>query len=174
MYLHDIKISLDHLNSEEVTALVKMKTTITETRRILYPHTWQRPVGLRCRFLAVDINRKHLLDGLDGIIESAKIRRLNTNALWSHLQNVSFRCYGRILYKYKTGLCRTLTDLGPCPCDLSKYLSKVLHNIHCRGVHRRIISNFRTLDAQVSLPDMNLIRIWHHILDILRISLHRE
>ena len=72
VHLHDIEILLYSLYSEEITALIQMQATITKARHIIDGHALDLPLHPWSRLVTENLHRQKLLDGLDGIIESAQ------------------------------------------------------------------------------------------------------
>ena len=72
VHLHDVEILLYSLYSKEITALIQMQATITKTRRIIDSHALNLPPSPWSRLVTENLHRQKLLDGLDGIIESAQ------------------------------------------------------------------------------------------------------
>ena len=72
MDFHYVKISLDHVHVKEMTHYVHVHSSVSETRGVVYLATWERPVEA-CSFLfSEDFCREHLLDCLDGVVESSE------------------------------------------------------------------------------------------------------
>ena len=69
---HQVQISLDLLDTEEMTSFVKMETTVSETWSIIDCHDRKHPGGVSRHGICEYLDRKHLLDGLHCIIESTK------------------------------------------------------------------------------------------------------
>ena len=108
MYLHDIKVSLDLVHSKEMTSLIEMKSAIAETRSIIDGSARHGPFHALYRRLSEDLDRKHLLDGLDCIIEASERRCLDFHALSCHIESICLFCDLRIQYKDKSFLRNTL------------------------------------------------------------------
>ena len=109
MHLHDVEISLHLFHTEEVTRLIKVKTSIAKTWSIIDRCAWHNPLHTVCSSLLVDLYRKHLLDGLDRIVETTQRRSLNDHSLPAHFESIGLSCDFRILNEDKTLVGRALS-----------------------------------------------------------------
>ena len=82
MDFHDVEILLDLVHCEEMTRDIKVKTAVAESRLVLDLNARKSPVFVRCRRVSKDFNRKHLLDGLDCIIEAVEAGSLYRNLVF--------------------------------------------------------------------------------------------
>ena len=157
VHLHDVEISLHFFHSEEMTRLIKVKSTITEARCIVDLHTWDSPVS-RCRSLCIDLHRKHLLDGLDGIIETSERRSLNSCTLSVNRECICLFRKFSIDCEDKSCLSGSLCNLTLLRCHKRKLGSKGLHKIHGLLIHLCRIMESRTRGIEVTCKNLHIIR----------------
>ena len=171
IYLHDIKITLNLFNTEEMTSLIKMKTTISETWSIRNSNALHSPRSLRSRCSSENLNRKKLLDGLDSIVESTKTRSLNTNHISFHVKCVSLSWNSLIVCKHKTCLCSTGSSYRSSTTDCSKFISKGLDYIYSCLIKRLLVCDRSTLSIKSTLAYLHFVWIRDYIQNITLVNL---
>ena len=65
-----------------------MQTAVSETWSIIDLHAWQSPLLVSGCSLSEHFHRKHLLDGLDSIVESVEAGCLNFHSLLCYIESV--------------------------------------------------------------------------------------
>ena len=91
MDLHQIKNLLHLVDTVEMTSLIKMLSSIFETRSILDLAAWKFPFLVWSSHLAINFCRKHLLHCLDCIVEASEIRCLHLHTASGDLKPISLR-----------------------------------------------------------------------------------
>ena len=92
VYFHDVEISLHFIHVEEVAGYVHMHSPVPESRCIFNPCAWEFPVSVGSCSLPEYLYRKHLLQSLNGIVESAEAGCLYLYFIGSDVQPVSLGC----------------------------------------------------------------------------------
>ena len=112
VYLHDIEIFLYLVDAEEMSCFVKVKTAICKTRSICDLYTWKFPFLSGSFSLSEDLDRKHLLDGLDSIVETFELRSLDYCSILAYRKCVCFCRDGFIKDEHETGFCRSFSYIA--------------------------------------------------------------
>ena len=70
--LHHVEVLLHHVHVEEMSRNIQMHSSVAEAWGIVYLCALECPFLAFCHSLAEDFHRKHLLEGLHGIVESVE------------------------------------------------------------------------------------------------------
>ena len=121
---HHVEIFLHHVHVEEMSHHVHVHTSVSEPWGILDPAARQAPVLLCGCLLSEDLDRKHLLDGLDGIDEAVESGCLYLDSFSADLEPVCL--LRKVLVDAECESCRggAFHDLAFCSGGRRKRLCK--------------------------------------------------
>ena len=85
---HHVDVFLHHVHVEEMSRNVHVHASVSEAWFVLDFNALESPFLAGSGSLSVYLGRKHLLEGLDGVVESVEGRSLYVHAFFAYSENV--------------------------------------------------------------------------------------
>ena len=137
-----------------------METSVCESWCVIDYYARESPCKVSSLSSAVYLCRKHLLYGLDGIVESVKAGCLHFNAFACHLERISLSRHCLIENEAESV---AAVDSALSACHERKLLCELLDDSHRPFVEALADCKSGAFYIKVSVLDLNLVRIRYDI-----------
>ena len=138
-----------------------MQATVSETWGVIDLHAWQSPLPVSGCNLAEYFDRKHLLDGLDGIVESVEAGCLNFHSILGYIEGVCLVRHFSV--QDECDFCIGLRYGALGSGNKRKLLSKCLDQRLCPFVRSSVIFYVSSCNAECAGLDLYFVRVRHYI-----------
>ena len=138
-----------------------MQTAVSETWSIVDLHAWQSPLPVSGCNLAEYFDRKHLLDGLDGIVESVEAGCLNFHSLLGYIEGVCLVRHFSVQDECDFSIVLRYGAFGSG--NKRKLLSECLDQRLCPFVRSSVIFYVSSCNAEFAGFDLYLVRVGYDV-----------